>query len=386
MADFAARLSGLYSAAQTATISYSYDAEMRLSPLAAISADPSAIHLEMGTEWHMASIQPLGAQYRAGAFSGRVPRPRGFTLVELLVVIAIIGVLVALLLPAVQAAREAARRSQCMNNLRQMGLAMHNYESSKQEFPPSGQGTFYPDDFPTTKGTTIFDTHSFFTYVLPFVEQANIQQQIDFSVPYLATLQNVAAAQNTIEIYFCPSNSYRPELNDSEGFGTVDYGATYYTDIHPETGVKDSFTRADGALVVGGTDARRISDGLSNTLAVTEDVGRNESMVTNTTYTYEASGESYDGELRKLWRWAEPDNAFGVSQPINNHATPVDGPAECPWIQNNCGPNDEIFGFHPGGVTVVYCDGHVDFLNEDLQTTVLRQMVTRDGGEIVQPQ
>ena len=308
----------------------------------------------------------------------------GFTLVELLVVIAIIGVLIALLLPAVQAAREAARRSQCINNMRQMGLAMHNFESSRKYFPSSGQGTFYPDDFPNTKGTTTFDVHSFFSYVLPYVEQANIEQQMDFSVPYLATPENIAAAQNSIEIYFCPSNGYRPERVDGDGFGTVDYGATYYTDLHPETGVKDSFTRADGALVVGGTEDRRISDGLSNTLAVAEDVGRNEEMITNTTYTYDAPGETFDGELRKLWRWAEPDNAFGVSMPINNHSLPLGGPEDCPWSQNNCGPNDEIFGFHPGGVNVVYCDGHVEFLSETIEPTALRRLVTRAGGELLE--
>ncbi len=310
--------------------------------------------------------------------------PRAFTLVELLVVIAIIGVLVGLLLPAVQAAREAARRSQCINNLRQMGLAMHNYESSNRKFPSSGQGTSYPPDFPATKASTTFDTHSFFSYILPHVEQANIEQQLDFSVPYLATPENIQAAKNTIQIYFCPSNGYRPELNDDEGFGTVDYGATYYTDIHPETGVKDSFTRADGALVVGGTKSRQITDGLSNTLAVAEDVGRNAEMVTNSTYTYNAPNQSYDGELRKLWRWAEPDNAFGVSQPINNNLNPMGGPPTCPWSQNNCGPNDEVFGFHPGGVNVVYCDGHVDFLSDSLEPTTLRRLVTRDGGEVIE--
>lgn len=307
---------------------------------------------------------------------------KGFTLVELLVVIAIIGILVALLLPAVQAAREAARRSQCTNNLRQMGLAMHNYEGANSKFPSSGQGTDYPRDFPATKATTTFDTHSFFTYVLPFVEEANIEQLIDFSVPYLATPENIEAAQNTIQIYFCPSNGYRPELNDLDGFGTVDYGATYYTDIHPVTGVKDSLTRADGALVSGGTKGRKITDGLSKTLAITEDVGRNDTMITNSTYTYDFPGENYDGELRKLWRWAEPDNAFGVSQPINNNSVPVGGPEECPWEQNNCGPNDEVFGFHPGGVNVVFCDGHVEFLSDSIEITTLRQMVTRAEGDI----
>src|SRR6059058_1266895 len=97
------------------------------------------------------------------------PHRRAFTLVELLVVIAIIGVLVALLLPAVQMAREAARRSQCTNNIRQIGLAIHNYESTFARLPTAGQGT----DFTTSPASTTFDTQSMFTVILPFMEQGS---------------------------------------------------------------------------------------------------------------------------------------------------------------------------------------------------------------------
>ena len=311
-------------------------------------------------------------------------KKRGFTLVELLVVIAIIGVLIALLLPAIQAAREAARRSQCNNNLRQMGLAMHNHESSKRRFPSGGQGTFFPDDFPASPAFTNFDVHSFFAYILPFVEQGNIQQQIDFRVPYLATVENLAAARIAVTIYTCPSDNYRIDVTDTDGFGTVDYGPTCYTDIDPVTGLKNNAARVDGALIVGGTDGREISDGTSNTIAVAEDAGRNQSMIANTTYTYDAPGESYDGELRKLWRWAEPDNAFGVTMGVNRNATPIDGPPDCPWARNNCGPNDEIFAFHPGGANVVYCDGHVEFLTDAIAATALRRLVSRAGDELIE--
>src|SRR3954453_18759513 len=102
---------------------------------------------------------------------------RGFTLVELLVVIAIIGVLVALLLPAVQTAREAARRSQCTNNIRQIGLAIHNYESTFARLPTAGQGP----DFPAPPASTPFDQQSLFTTILPYLEQASTFQRFDLS-------------------------------------------------------------------------------------------------------------------------------------------------------------------------------------------------------------
>src|SRR5690606_20435721 len=114
----------------------------------------------------------------------------GFTLIELLVVIAIIAILIALLLPAVQQAREAARRTQCRNNLRQIGLAIHNYESSYTRFPTGGQGT----DFSASPPSTTFGHQSLFTGILPFVDQGNTYQLIDQNVAYNASPQNVAAS------------------------------------------------------------------------------------------------------------------------------------------------------------------------------------------------
>ena len=121
-----------------------------------------------------------------------------------------------------------------------------------------------------------------------------------------------------------------------------------------------------------------IADGLSTTFAITEDAGRQEEIQgisMTTAYSYG------DGEPRKFWRWAEPDNAFGVSRPINNHSQPFGGPEDCPWTSNNCGPNDEMFGFHPGGVNALFCDGHVAFMSDSLNPILLRRLVTRDGGE-----
>ncbi len=309
--------------------------------------------------------------------TGREVRP-AFTLVELLVVIAIIGILVALLLPAVQAAREAARRSQCVNNLRQQGLAMHNFEGAHREFPSSGQGSIYPPDFPATRASTSIDMHSFFGHILPFIEEASVAAQMDFAIPYTDSPENIAAAKAVITSYVCPSDQFRLLPSDSEGFGVTDYGATYYTDLDPVTGVSNSATRADGALTTGGTPARKITDGLSQTIAISEDVGRLEEFGGVPMITSYLDGH---GDQRKFWRWAEPDNAFGVGKGINNNSNPFGGPESCRWTSNNCGMNDEMFGFHPGGVNVVFCDGHVGFLADELATTVLRRLITREEGE-----
>jgi prepilin-type N-terminal cleavage/methylation domain-containing protein len=118
----------------------------------------------------------------------------GFTLIELLVVIAIIGILIALLLPAIQSAREAARRSQCSNNLKQMGIALHNFHDAYKKFPTGGEGT----DFKANPPQTIFDTkdlHSVFTYILPFVEQKDIFDQININKTYRDTTAGPRACE-----------------------------------------------------------------------------------------------------------------------------------------------------------------------------------------------
>lgn len=295
-----------------------------------------------------------------------------FTLVELLVVIAIIGALVALLLPAVQAAREAARRSQCQNNLKQLGLALHNYESAMKKLPTGGQGT----DFTVNPPATTFDRHSLFTVLLPYLEQGNAFRQFDLDFAYNENAANQQAAKQLIPGFNCPSNAWREEPLDQEGFGFTDYGATYYVDIDPATGLRDKNLRAAGGLVAGGSRIGEITDGLSNTIAVAEVVGRDERMVPN-------YADPTAGGLRRFWRWAEPDNAFGISKTINNSSSPLGGPSDCLWQDNNCGPNDEIFGFHNGGALVAMCDGSVRFLPESLAPPIVRALVTRDEGEVV---
>ncbi|MBI2823317.1 MAG: DUF1559 domain-containing protein [Planctomycetia bacterium] len=326
--------------------------------------------------------------------ANRCPRPRGFTLVELLVVIAIIGVLIALLLPAVQAAREAARKAQCKNNLRQCGVALHNFEGTKSVLPTGGQGTI-----PKTNQTS-FDLQSTFTMLLPFMEEIQLANMMDPTFAYndKRAAGNQAAARTRIPSFLCPSNGLAED--DPQGYGQTDYSATVHVDIDPATGLGNNATRMDGALGLGGTRLAQITDGLSQTIALAEDNPINyETLPPFVPSPYVdpviAAGNDADAPTpsghRAMNRWAEPDNGFGISgagnstlgnikRVINNNSVPLGGPADCSWALSNCGPNGEIFSMHPGGAHVLLCDGSVTFLSEQLDFRTVRYLVTRAEG------
>jgi prepilin-type processing-associated H-X9-DG protein/prepilin-type N-terminal cleavage/methylation domain-containing protein len=361
-------------------------------------------------------------------------RSRAFTLIELLVVIAIIAVLIGLLLPAVQKVREAANRMKCSNNLKQMALAVHNYENVYNKLPSGGEGTnpstnktaFTNDLVTDSNGNLVHPPsgtvmHSLFTYMLPYIEQDNIYKQIDlneyYNAPSATIPTHVSAFQHVIPTFLCPS--YPFESADSLGYGYTDYGPTVYTDIvvYPgqggstqPVGSRDkAHARQRGALDNLQVSIGQISDGTSNTVMIAEDAARREGYITNPAYLDPATvlGVSVDPMIqgnpfptRRFWRWAEQDSGYGVSgDPLvntdptqsgfkivnNNNTSPgSDGPNGCWRTVNNCGPNDEIYSFHTGGANVAFCDGHVQFIRDSISSVTMAQLVSRAGGEVIQ--
>lgn len=323
---------------------------------------------------------------------------KGFTLIEMLVVIAIIGVLVALLLPAVQKAREAAARTQCVNNMRQMGIGMHNHYDQTRKFPSSGEGV------DPALGTTAFDMHSMFTLILPYIEHNDVYEQFDLDYVYNDSTNapgNVVAAKQAIPEYLCPSNPWRPSSGrDSLGYGYCDYMPIAYTDIDAAaasgTPIRNATwptNKSIGGMKLGGSNMGDIRDGTSKTIAVMEDVGRSETYFTpkyTSPVNYQLLPSGSD--KRNGWRWAEPDTANGVSGPpgaqfgdsklvlINNNPQPAGGPTGCPWTTNNCGPNDEPFSLHGNGCNTLFFDGHVSFLPNNIDPLVLRRLLTPAEG------
>jgi len=258
------------------------------------------------------------------------PKRNAFTLVELLVVIAIIGILIGMLLPAVQRVRESARSTVCQNNLRQIGLALQNYHSSFMEFP-SGVTGWRP--FGSTDQSKLNLAWSVF--ILPQLEQESLFQQLDVTQAF-DSVSNQEAGSQSIAVYQCPSAT-RPQLQP-DALGISDYGGIFGERINSRNDPPKGCMIFDFPIAM--TD---ITDGTSNTLIVAED------------------SQFSDGQ------WINGRNVFDQAFRIN----------AAPDFENDIRSN------HPGGANGVFADGHVQFLDEELELFTLGAICTRATGESI---
>jgi prepilin-type N-terminal cleavage/methylation domain-containing protein len=321
--------------------------------------------------------------------TGSAARVRGITLVELLVVIAIIGVLVAVLLPAVQAARESARRTHCLNNLKQLGLALHSFESAHRFIPPAkvSGSTAAADQIRARLGMGAGTEHAWPVFLLAFVEQNNVRQLYNFQYNWNAP-ENKTARDAPLSLMLCPSSpngeSMHPQYVESGvqvTGGRIDY--TVVSDIHGSLrlqGLIDDLSPASryfGAIrtneIVG---LQAITDGTSNTLFVVEDAAR-----PHRPHWYKANRRLFSQQIsdrRPGGLWTHPDNNIRLDG-YDSTGTTQFGPCGI-----NCTNSDEMYGFHSGGLTIVMCDGSTRFLNQATDIRILARLITCAGGEVVE--
>lgn len=318
----------------------------------------------------------------------------GFTLVELLVVITIIGMLVALLLPAVQSAREAARRSQCMNNLKQLSLAVHNYETAHKTLPSSIRPA----------GSTTLPRLAGLLFLLPYFEQAALYEGYDQTVNW-SHANNATIVQSRVPTFLCPTDA--DAVNKLDGVPEASpWTATVaaLTSYSPTIGVDQRLADHNlvdkagaGILVKNGTPKfSDVKDGLSNTILYAESAGRPNlyqrrkligslpaNYVNGGGWARPASDFSVDGATvdgTQVGALADTDILYAVNR---TNGADIAGlyasPSGYPYYGTE--GTGEVYSFHPGGANISYGDGSVRFISEQIRIREFARLVTRAGGE-----
>jgi prepilin-type N-terminal cleavage/methylation domain-containing protein/prepilin-type processing-associated H-X9-DG protein len=298
-------------------------------------------------------------------------RHGGFTLIELLVVIAIIGVLVGLILPAVQMARESARRAQCVNNLKQIGLALHNYEQSVGLLPPG-----YVTNW--LKKQEFGPGFGWGAMILPQMEQGLLFQGLNFDLP-IEDPANLTARQVNVSSYYCPSDDpdrlmtarYDPDkVIIPRGSPICDLSSANYAAMF---GTGEPGIDGDGLFYRNSAvPYADILDGLSQTIAVGErghDLG-DATWVGSVSNAVLGPPSGYNGTIGR------PRTEPGAGMTLG-HAGEDKGPGDL-----RSDPN-MYYSRHPGGVNFVFADGHVAFLRTTMDFRVYRSLATRKAGETI---
>ena len=338
---------------------------------------------------------------------------RGFTLVELLVVIAIIGILIALLLPAVQQAREAARRMQCINHQKQLVLAAHNHAATYQYLPAAFRGQQIGG------APQYYDLWGTLAQLTPFLEQTAVYQSIDLSLtmyqlspPY--GIQAPLAVKTQVPIFLCPSDTGQSVCSDTYGvtgeLATTNYAFCLGTGTTTgETGWLGSPYQADGVFYAKSkTKLTDIKDGTSNTVAASERIlgagpektdlsSRSQidpqTMFVNpqaeTTTSNCDSSVSVNYSQRRMYTWVAGEPRCTSY----NHFYPPNDPIHPDCVSNFTGSAPALRSTghglstarsrHPGGVNAALCDGSVRFIPETIDRTIWRAIATRNNGEVL---
>jgi prepilin-type N-terminal cleavage/methylation domain-containing protein len=325
----------------------------------------------------------------------------GFTLVELLVVIAIIGTLIALLLPAVQSARESSRRTQCLNNLKQIGLALHSYESALQKFPPGADSKKDPAN-PTTPYN--FFRWSTLAHLTPYLEETAAYNSLDLAVPLYGSNQqplpqNVEGVKLVLQEFLCPSDRQQRIIPN---FGPTNYAACTGSGINGGT----PFT-TDGIFYVNSrTRIRDIFDGTGKTVAFSESVlGETNNPRPNTPqasadprmgYVYPKAVPLTEASCNAstTWNYQDPRGFAWVngeyrSALYNHYLLPNSLQFDC--IANIvAAPITEVYAaygwraarsFHRGGVNILLADSSVHFVPDGVNATIWHDISSRNGAE-----